>query len=69
MNLPYRIAARLSIGAGDGVVELRTVNLFSPSSLERTLPAHAARQLASDLLAAADLVDAHDAAHAPEQEN
>ncbi len=70
MNLPYQVTARLPIGAGAGVVELRAhSSIFSPSVLERTLPAHAARELASDLLAAAELVDAHAATDDPEQEN
>ncbi len=60
MNLPYQITARLPIGAGDGVVELRAYSsIFGPSELKQTLPAHSARELASDLLAAAELVDAH----------
>lgn len=70
MNMPYQITARLPIGAGDGVVELRAhPSIFGPSELKKTLPAHAARELASDLLAAAELVDAHAATDDPEQEN
>ncbi len=70
MNLPYQVTARLPIGAGAGVVELRAhSSIFGPSELKQTLPAHAARQLASDLLAAAELVDAHAATDDPEQEN
>jgi len=70
MNLPYQITARLPIGAGDGVVELRAYSsIFGPSELKQTLPAHAARQLANDLLAAVELIDAHAATDDPEQEN
>lgn len=70
MNLPYQITARLPIGAGEGVVELRAyTSIFGPSELKQTLAAHAARELASELLAAADLVDAHAATDDPEQEN
>jgi len=70
MNLPYQITARLPIGAGAGVVELRAYSsIFGPSELKQTLPVHAARQLANDLLAAVELVDAHTATDDPEQEN
>ncbi len=69
MNLPYQVTARLPIGASEGVVELRAYSsIFGPSELKQTLPAHSARQLASDLLAAAELVDAHAATDDPEQE-
>jgi len=62
MNLPYQI------GAGAGVVELRAYSsIFGPSELKQTLAAHAARQLASDLLAAAELVDAHAVIDDPEE--
>ena len=46
MNLPYQITARLPIGAGDGVVELRAhSSIFGPSELKQTLAAHSAREL------------------------
>jgi len=68
MNLPYQVTARLPIGAGAGVVELRAhSSIFGPSELKQTLPAHAARHLAGDLLTAAALVEAHNATDDPEE--
>jgi len=70
MNLPYQVTARIPIGAGNGVVELRAhSSIFGPSELKQTLAAHAARQLAADLLAAAELVEVHNATDDPEREN
>ena len=68
MNPPYQITARLPIGAGAGVVELRAhSSIFGPSELKQTLAAHAARELVNDLLAAAELVEAHTATDDPEE--